>query len=145
MTVYRAFDCLDPDARAPTPLPPMFSDDEDGAVSGEQIPTPSSMPREAAGADTPVKVTFAAETPVKDRQGGYDDDETLLGEMDGVERRKSSVKVASKRTPKKSSTKKMDNSSSSLSDCPSDLSDWESKKVRYGCIETTRTGMLTVV
>ncbi|KAF2827499.1 hypothetical protein CC86DRAFT_405623 [Ophiobolus disseminans] len=27
--IYRAFDCYDPDARAPTPLPPVFPDDED--------------------------------------------------------------------------------------------------------------------
>jgi hypothetical protein len=135
--VYRAFDCLDAAARAPTPLPPMFSDD--GEAGEEQVPTPSSMPREAARGDTPVEVTFASEIAVKDRQGGYvDDGESLLGEMDGVERRKRSVKIMSKRgevTPKKSSKAKSGDSSSSLSDCPSDLSEWESRKVRYECIE----------
>jgi hypothetical protein len=32
-TVYRAFDCYDPAARAPTPLPCMFLDDEDEEVA----------------------------------------------------------------------------------------------------------------
>ncbi|KAH5239372.1 hypothetical protein HBI60_217780 [Parastagonospora nodorum] len=135
--VYRAFDCLDAAARAPTPLPPMFSDDEE--AGGEQVLTPSSMLRGAARGDTPIEVTFASEMAVKDTQGGYvDGEESLLDEMDGVERRKRSVKIMSKRgkvTPKKSSKAKSGDSSSPLSDCPSDLSEWESKKVRYECIE----------
>ncbi|QRD01236.1 hypothetical protein JI435_157230, partial [Parastagonospora nodorum SN15] len=128
--VYRAFDCLDAAARAPTPLPPMFSDDEE--AGGEQVLTPSSMLRGAARGDTPIEVTFVSDIAVKDRQGGYVDDEGgLLGEIDGVERRKSSVKIMSKRgkvTPKKSSKAKSGDSSSPLSDCPSDLSEWESEK-----------------
>jgi hypothetical protein len=124
----------------------MFSDDEEAGE--QQIPTPSSMPRQAARRDTPIEVTFASETPVKDRQGGYEDDEeSVLGEMDGVERRKSRAKMVSKRgkvTPKKSSKGKWGDSSSPLSECPSDLSDWESKKVRYQCIETMQAGLLTV-
>ncbi|KAH3905364.1 hypothetical protein HBH56_220060 [Parastagonospora nodorum] len=135
--VYRAFDCLDAAARAPTPLPPMFSDDEE--AGGEQVLTPSSMLRGAARGDTPIEVTFVSDIAVKDRQGGYVDDEGgLLGEIDGVERRKSSVKIMSKRgkvTPKKSSKAKSGDSSSPLSDCPSDLSEWESEKVKYECIE----------
>ncbi|KAH4800899.1 hypothetical protein HBI56_208740 [Parastagonospora nodorum] len=135
--VYRAFDCLDAAARAPTPLPPMFSDDEE--AGGEQVLTPSSMLRGAARGDTPIEVTFASEMAVKDTQGGYvDGEESLLDEMDGVERRKRSVKIMSKRgkvTPKKSSKAKSGDSSSPLSDCPSDLSEWESNKVRYECIE----------
>ncbi|KAH6100915.1 hypothetical protein HBI69_216590 [Parastagonospora nodorum] len=128
--VYRAFDCLDAAARAPTPLPPMFSDDEE--AGGEQVLTPSSMLRGAARGDTPIEVTFASEIAVKDTQvGNVDGEESLLDEMDGVERRKRSVKIMSKRgkvTPKKSSKAKSGDSSSPLSDCPSDLSEWESKK-----------------
>lgn len=114
----------------------MFDDDEE---AGEQIPTPSSMPRDAGG-ETPVGVRFAVE---KAGKGGYE--ESVLGGMDGGKGWKSGVEKMSKRRPKKSGAKKMEDSSSPLSDCPSDLSDWEGKKVRYGCVETTRMGMLTVV
>ncbi|KAJ4384719.1 hypothetical protein N0V86_000321 [Didymella sp. IMI 355093] len=35
--VYREYDCMDPLARAPTPLPPIFLKDDDNEVDGSQV------------------------------------------------------------------------------------------------------------
>ncbi|KAF2851219.1 hypothetical protein T440DRAFT_71296 [Plenodomus tracheiphilus IPT5] len=42
--VYRNFDCYDPLARAPTPLPPILLDDEEGEYATEDRPTTQETP-----------------------------------------------------------------------------------------------------
>ena len=47
--VHRSFDCYDPLARAPTPLPPMFSDEEDeeGATADVKARLPSDVAQQS--------------------------------------------------------------------------------------------------
>jgi hypothetical protein len=84
-TVYRAYDCYDPDARAPTPLPCMFlgNDEDEEAVCRPM----------ANGSEEEGKVfTFASES--KDEGAvtvqcdellrGHANREHLLGKMEGV-------------------------------------------------------------
>lgn len=47
-TVYHDFDCLDPLGRAPTPMPPVFSDDEDD----DWLDVTTSKPADVLGKDT---------------------------------------------------------------------------------------------
>jgi len=61
-TVYRNFDCLDPLGRAPTPMPPIFSDDEDD----DRLDVTTGKPADSIGKDTDATSATAAvesETP----------------------------------------------------------------------------------
>jgi hypothetical protein len=191
---------LDPAARAPTPLPPMFLEDDvegEGARPrtsniGELEHTPTSSSQRvtstlpvtpvrktiASGkrADSPPEFMFASDsvdgTPIKVSQTellrGYENRERLLGKIEGIQlasRRKGielsqadcyrlcgiaypegSQSTASSRLkheitpPSRTNKGKTDNSSSPLSDYPSDLSGSESSKknVRLGNIWCSR-------
>jgi hypothetical protein len=83
--VYRAYDCYDPDARAPTPLPCMFlGDDEDEEAA--------SRPMSSESRDKGKVFTFASES--KDEGAvtvrcdellrGHANREHVLGKMEGV-------------------------------------------------------------
>jgi hypothetical protein len=182
---------MDPDARAPTPLPPMLLEDDVEGVSleplmsdsgklehrmGSNQRSPSTLPATPGGktippgrrADSPTEFMFASDfvdgTPIKISQTellcGYENRERLLGKIEGIQlasRQKGTelsqagcyqlcgivYSEAARGTsasrskhevtpPSKLSKGKTDNSSSPLSDYPSDLSDPESskKKVR---------------
>ncbi|KAJ4984759.1 hypothetical protein SVAN01_09717 [Stagonosporopsis vannaccii] len=61
---YREFDCLNPLGRAPTPLPPMFSDDEDDGQ--DQMDLTTSVPAHPLEQDTeiaPAAVAVEPDTP----------------------------------------------------------------------------------
>jgi hypothetical protein len=165
--VYRAFDCLDPAARAPTPLPPIFLDDE---AEGKDTPDPVKL------MNGPAEFTFASDSvdgsPVKVLQDnlfrGYDDRDRLLGRIEGIqlasrqkgmelsraecyrlcgiaypEKFESITNTSLKgeiTTPKRSVKGKIGTSSSPLSDCPSDLSEWEAdQKVRLEQFKAMQT------
>lgn len=92
-TVYRAFDCYDDGARAPTPLPPIYlmkcvKEDEEQVMSAKPMATEASL---------------SAQSTPSIRASGKSPSEATKGTV----------------APNRSS------SSSTLSDCPSDLSDWE--------------------
>jgi hypothetical protein len=158
--VYRAFDCCDPAARAPTPLPPVFRTD-DSQLDKEH---PADIGARRKQTESPIQFTFASEssdgTPTTILQNdlfrGHDDRERLLGKIEGIQiaSRQQGTElslaecyrlcgipcpgvigntagmpheqetmplqdVSTVKTPIK------DMSASPLSDCPSDLSDWE--------------------
>lgn len=52
--MYREYDCLDPLARAPTPLPPMFLDDED-EVQIDVATTEPAQPLDSGSTITPTE------------------------------------------------------------------------------------------
>lgn len=108
MSVYRAFDCYDEDARAPTPLPPLiFTGYADGGGS-ENVPEETSTT--AAISSSSISVT----EPLK---------------VDGEE--------PSPKKHKSTATQDRESSTSPLSDYPSDLSEWDmSDKVRRTASKT---------
>lgn len=108
MTEYRAFDCYDPAARAPTPLPPMFLEDD---VEGESAKPLTSSNGELKHTTISSGQRTSLDFPITPKK-----------------------RFKNESTPSSKASKgKTDNSSSPLSEFPSDLSDWESskKKVRW--------------
>ncbi|KAF2623396.1 hypothetical protein BU25DRAFT_178567 [Macroventuria anomochaeta] len=55
LVVYREFDCCDPLARAPTPLPPMFSDDKDDDGQIDIMINKPAQPLEGESVTTSIK------------------------------------------------------------------------------------------
>jgi hypothetical protein len=81
-TVYRAFDCYDPDARAPTPLPCMFLGDDEEVTSRTMT---------SGSRDEEKVFTFASESKdgavtvrCDELLRGHANRERLLGKMEGV-------------------------------------------------------------
>lgn len=102
-TVYRAFDCYDKDVRAPTPLPPIFLMK---CVKEDEV---QELLKETS---TPASNQSTSATPASEQVKAGD--RSLRG----------SNKSALVPAQESSST-------SPLSDCPSDLSEWELRnKVR---------------
>ncbi|EUC39295.1 hypothetical protein COCCADRAFT_80892, partial [Bipolaris zeicola 26-R-13] len=142
MGVYRTFDCYDPDARAPTPLPPMFlSDDEEDEVlqcgAGADIETLALAPDAGNKGST-------ATARCDESSRGHADKKHLVGKTEyalqdtitpptsPTVKKLDTAIVGNKHTnpitPPKDVKSKVQNpspSSSGLSDCPSDLSEWD--------------------
>jgi hypothetical protein len=156
MIVYRVFDCYDPAARAPTPLPPIFLEDSSPLFGSGQ-----EFGYMGVRIESPAQIRFASEamggTPVTVLQDdlfrGYKDRERLLGKMEGIQlaSRQQGIELSQSecyrlcgipypgtvsQSVKRDSTppsvpRTEETSESPLSDCPSDLSDWEhDKRVR---------------
>ncbi|KAI4668570.1 uncharacterized protein J4E78_002397 [Alternaria triticimaculans] len=136
--VYREFDCYDPDARAPTPLPPLcLSDDDEEAGAVEENIHDGEYETERVEED-PEIFTFASN--VKSTGGvitlrrdelfrGHADREHLIGKMESalIESR-SPTKLKIKFVTPLKVTKPDPRtffSPSELSDCPSDISEWD--------------------
>jgi hypothetical protein len=151
--VYRGFDCRDPDALAPTPLPPLFLEDpaegehtmnisatEDTPVSDRRsspvLPSRSTehttkslgshkLSRSPAGYNSASDFTNAtAVTVLKEDSENTDKTPETASSPRSQRSGSSPSKVV---TPKKD---KQEPGDSPLSDCPSDLSDWDENKVR---------------
>ncbi|EUC49741.1 hypothetical protein COCMIDRAFT_83840 [Bipolaris oryzae ATCC 44560] len=142
MGVYRTFDCYDPDARAPTPLPPMFlSDDEGDEVL--QCGAGASIETLALAPDVENEGIIAT-ARCDESSRGHADKKNFIGEKDGAlqdtitppaspaVKKPATARVGNKHrnpiTPPKDVKSKVQTpspSSSGLSDCPSDLSEWD--------------------
>ncbi|KAF2024674.1 hypothetical protein EK21DRAFT_117521 [Setomelanomma holmii] len=140
--VYRDFDCLDPAARAPTPLPPMFPDDSEDEdlqeKTGARLPieksvtVASSMPSTSPTSRTlEVKPAIAALKKGVVRPGksteavyGKSHSEEPSGIKTGGEKQKN---MTARITPNKTTDPQEPASSplSDLSDCTPEMLNWE--------------------
>ncbi|EMD68644.1 hypothetical protein COCSADRAFT_80711 [Bipolaris sorokiniana ND90Pr] len=142
MGVYRTFDCYDPDARAPTPLPPIFMSDEekDGVL---QCGAGADMETLTLAPDTGNEGITATARCDKSSHS-HADKKHFIGKIEGalqdtitpptspVVKKPATATVRNKHpgpiTPPKdaeSMVQTPSSSSSGLSDCPSDLSEWD--------------------
>jgi hypothetical protein len=153
--VYRDFDCRDPDARAPTPLPPLSLEDP---AEGEHKPNMNATEetvsdrrssRALPSSSTERTVKSLGSDKFLRSPAGYNSasdltDATAVTVLrEDAENTDKSLKIASspqseppRSSPSKSTTPKKDRQEpgdSPLSDCPSELSDWDENKVRLEC------------
>ncbi|ENI03721.1 hypothetical protein COCC4DRAFT_41701 [Bipolaris maydis ATCC 48331] len=159
MGVYRTFDCYDSDARAPTPLPPMFlSNDEECEVL--QCGVGADMETLVLASDDGnegITVTAQCDEPSRNQAN----EKHLVGKIEGVlqstitpptspaVKKPATAVVGNKHpsliTPPKNTKSKVQtppSSSSSLSDCPSDLSEWDVGLPNPSHKKTTMTSKL---
>jgi len=142
--VYREFDCYDPAARAPTPLPPMFLDEEEhhGESGGPVQPTntvikkrmDSHVETATPSSDSTLRsADYLPSIPYPEAPRSTDD--VPLSKL-----RLTPPKSASKaHTPRKNAKPPKQQDDSPLSDIPSDISEWEEeKKVRLSTLKIFR-------
>jgi hypothetical protein len=152
VVVHRDFDCRDPAARAPTPLPPLSLEDaaehehERNMKAKEETPAsdrrsspawPSSSTEsttKSLGGDklsgSPASTNGTVITVLRNDSDNTNKNPRPTCSPLQEPARSSPSKL---KTPKK--TDKPGPSESPLSDCTSDLSDWEESKVRLECAE----------
>ncbi|KAG9192672.1 hypothetical protein G6011_11406 [Alternaria panax] len=158
--IYREFDCYNPDAQAPTPLPPMYlsDDDIDGGAVGQGSPSGESAVHKLG--DDNGSLTFALDVKSRDvvvtvRRDdlflGYADRQHHIGKMEDalVKSRANKVNLTLEecyrlcaiaethqqnvnpiKPAKKTIIPELRDlaSPSELSDCPSDISEWDVAK-----------------
>jgi hypothetical protein len=165
--VHRDFDCRDPDARAPTPLPPLSLEDpaegghkpnmsaSAGTVSNRRsssaLPSSSTesiikglgsdkLSRSPCGYNSASDLTDATAVTIlrEDAESTENNPKTVSLPQSEPDRNSPSKSMTSKRD-------KQEPGDSPLSDCPSDLSDWAENKVRSESWRYTRVRMLTMI
>jgi hypothetical protein len=165
--VHRDFDCRDPDARAPTPLPPLSLEDP---AEGGYKPNMSVWAGTVSNRHSSSALPFSStESIIKDlgsdklsrspsgynSASGVTDATAVMILREDAESTENNPKTVSlpqsepdRNSPSKSMTSKRDKQEpgdSPLSDCPSDLSDWAENKVRSESWRYTRVRMLTMI
>ncbi|KAL1799943.1 hypothetical protein ACET3X_000285 [Alternaria dauci] len=115
---YHEFDCYDPAARAPTPLPPMCLSDEE-ANEGDVISEESAVHTLGSSTSSPLSASN-----VKHSDVALAMQERIIGNMEN----------GNPATPSKTITTALQDfsSPSELSECPSDLSEWDVGKSMSG-------------